>query len=1063
MNSTCWIKTLTAGAVLVATGLAVAQTPVVDGRRNNPNLSNPYGSPIALQTASVIGFEVAPRVNLCFQSNQSNVGGKSGYNVTGTQSAPNVSDPAGVITGVEMSIRLADIGMTTIPPSFKITGFVNGSGHDFLSNQVFRGSTNDPENLGEPRTTDFNLELPGEQFITVNTATRSGTAPTIDGVRNEAPYVVFPQIAVGTQFGSSNRNPALRNRANGSEIDGVSAYIYNNGTPANPADDVLVLHVAGNIETNFNKLDLFFDYNPLAGQNVLRNDNPDVDFNGLNRMGTNTVENPAAVAPAALGPGLTFDSGFTADYYLMATFGGGTEPASPNVFVNSAVLRTGGANPNDGLFGGSGPILPTAGTPVAVDLAPLGPLDGLVIDLDNSNSDAVPGSGGVGGRANLPGSGTQADVSPPAGVTTGFEFKVNLDGIGYVPGVTEIKVAGIIVGPSYDFMSNQAIGGLTATGALDPNNLGFPARDVDFNAWNGNQFVSVAVPGSIPAAPAGSNINGSIDAAETSFYGSPLWVNTTNGTGFGDSIASGTNVPGPNRSFGSEMNSVYFRVANDPTDGNRPKLYGIVTGNLHDFNKLVLFFDTNPAEGQNDIRGDNAGFENFNGGLGGVDGFQFDTGFTADYAIAYNIGFDSGTGFARHFVDGTQLLTNGGGYGGRFGGGNKTNTTAVCGTIFAREGFGSNDLVPLAQPNRSPNANGSELNALYARAVSNGQGAGTLYLFLAGNLEPGLNSVELFFDNKAGGQNSLIFSDRDPADPLYTGNPGTDFSALNRMGGPFQPPAANEGDPLPPQQPGLTFDADFLADYWFSYRLSPYDVDTQKVQIFGNYARLRSLDDPAGPLPDNYDRYFGVVENDAGDSFGSGFLNGDGPEVVSQAAIDNANILGVPQGRFSYCDSSADGPPQNVITGLEVAIDLADLGYGPGNPYVVGTTQIKFLAFVNDDGHDFVSNQFLPPLCSNDLGEPRLVNLASIAGNQYVTWPTATPINTERCSAPSSLGDANNDGFVNFTDITTVLANFGSSGSSPLNGDADNNGTVNFTDITTVLANFGSTAGPSCN
>ena len=256
MKTRSLLRLLPVVALASATGLAMAQTPIVDGKRNNPNNSNPYGSPLATQTASVIGFENAPRVNLCFQSNQSNVGGKAGYNVTGTQSAPNESDPTAVTTGVEFSIRLSDI-MTTIPGEIRVGGFVNGSGHDFLSNQVFRGATNDPENLGEPRTTDFQNELPGEQFIRVNTSTRSPVAPTVDGLRNEAAYVVFTQTPVGSQFGSSNRNPALRNRANGSEINGVSAYIYNNGTPAVPNDDFLVVHVAGNLETNFNKLYLF--------------------------------------------------------------------------------------------------------------------------------------------------------------------------------------------------------------------------------------------------------------------------------------------------------------------------------------------------------------------------------------------------------------------------------------------------------------------------------------------------------------------------------------------------------------------------------------------------------------------------------------------------------------------------------------------------------------------------------------------------------------------------------------------------------------------------------------
>lgn len=58
---------------------------------------------------------------------------------------------------------------------------------------------------------------------------------------------------------------------------------------------------------------------------------------------------------------------------------------------------------------------------------------------------------------------------------------------------------------------------------------------------------------------------------------------------------------------------------------------------------------------------------------------------------------------------------------------------------------------------------------------------------------------------------------------------------------------------------------------------------------------------------------------------------------------------------------------------------------------------------------------------------------------------------------PQCQGDADGNGTVNFTDITSVLANFGAATTPFGPGDADGSGTVNFTDITTVLANFGTT------
>lgn len=58
------------------------------------------------------------------------------------------------------------------------------------------------------------------------------------------------------------------------------------------------------------------------------------------------------------------------------------------------------------------------------------------------------------------------------------------------------------------------------------------------------------------------------------------------------------------------------------------------------------------------------------------------------------------------------------------------------------------------------------------------------------------------------------------------------------------------------------------------------------------------------------------------------------------------------------------------------------------------------------------------------------------------------------------LGDANSDGVVNFSDVTSVLANFGSASTGCLDlvcGDSNRDGVVNFTDNTTTLASFGNT------
>jgi hypothetical protein len=84
---------------------------------------------------------------------------------------------------------------------------------------------------------------------------------------------------------------------------------------------------------------------------------------------------------------------------------------------------------------------------------------------------------------------------------------------------------------------------------------------------------------------------------------------------------------------------------------------------------------------------------------------------------------------------------------------------------------------------------------------------------------------------------------------------------------------------------------------------------------------------------------------------------------------------------------TSPGNPIAVTTGFEWRIPLASIG-NPG----VGSS-IRFLVFINGQGHDFASNQFLPslPAGSGNLGEPRNINLANIAGNQFasVTVPAS--------------------------------------------------------------------------
>lgn len=286
-----------------------------------------------------------------------------------------------------------------------------------------------------------------------------------------------------------------RDVANGSEIDGLYGTI-------DPIDNKLYLVVTGNLQTNWNKLSLFFDVIPGAGQNPLLPNNVNVDFGGLIRMGGDGID-----------PGLTFDTGFEPDYFLSVT--NGNSPVQ--IWSNSALLRTNGARVtgaggaldyecfsggdktiNDPIFF-DGPLFdgtdgtaarlgsnyPPRASADALDAAiaggdPTNPtpptaLDLILVAMDNSNVAGV----------------TDVSVADAANVITGIEICIDLDELGW-DGFSPVRIAGFISSGGYDFISNQVIGGLP-----DPANLG-EVRQIDFSQIAGDQFITIPVGAGCP-------------------------------------------------------------------------------------------------------------------------------------------------------------------------------------------------------------------------------------------------------------------------------------------------------------------------------------------------------------------------------------------------------------------------------------------------------------------------------------------------------------------------------------------------------------------------------------
>ncbi|MBL8880809.1 MAG: PEP-CTERM sorting domain-containing protein [Phycisphaerales bacterium] len=263
----------------------------------------------------------------------------------------------------------------------------------------------------------------------------------VDGTAEGAYGAAVSVQTLQTNFGDANMGAV--DYANGSELDAAYAVIKGGN---------LYLTLAGNLESNFNKLEIFIDSH-AGGQNQLRGDNPNVDFNGLNRMA-----------------GLTFDAAFSPDHWLSVTGGGGPY----QMYANYSELLSGG--------GGNGYYLGQTGAASGGVLGGGFNPNGILATINNSNAGGVTGGTG-------PSSG--------AGVTTGVEFCIPLAALGDPTG--PICISAFVNGGGHDFVSNQVLGSLpNGTG-----NLGEPST-VNFNNHEGDQFFCVVPePASLVLAAVG--------------------------------------------------------------------------------------------------------------------------------------------------------------------------------------------------------------------------------------------------------------------------------------------------------------------------------------------------------------------------------------------------------------------------------------------------------------------------------------------------------------------------------------------------------------------------------
>jgi hypothetical protein len=216
--------------------------------------------------------------------------------------------------------------------------------------------------------------------------------------------------------------------------------------------------LTGNLQANFNKLEIFID-SKAGGQTVFDSAGNDNAF----RM-----------------DGLVFDAGFDADYHVIARRG--NDNGNDKFDLDFADLGAQTFSSYQDFLTGSG-VDGIGSTGLGVNLSPI------VVGYDNSNTAGV-----LGGTA-------AADQTAARAVTTGLELQISLADLDYDGGKICVMVGQN--GGGHDFWSNQFLGGLAPPqGNLGGDGLGnFTGEGaIDFTLFAGNQFFCIPEPSTVALA-----------------------------------------------------------------------------------------------------------------------------------------------------------------------------------------------------------------------------------------------------------------------------------------------------------------------------------------------------------------------------------------------------------------------------------------------------------------------------------------------------------------------------------------------------------------------------------
>ncbi|MFO0840733.1 MAG: PEP-CTERM sorting domain-containing protein [Phycisphaerae bacterium] len=218
----------------------------------------------------------------------------------------------------------------------------------------------------------------------------------------------------------------------------------------------LYLALTGNIEANFNKLEIFID--SKAG-------------------GSNTYIAPVGQdgGQCASMNGFSFDTGFDPDYHLFVRRGN----AGGNKFdLDYAILGTNSFSSYSSVFGAALTGSGTTGT--GANGSPI------EVAYDDSNT------AGVLGGTNA------ADQTAALAVTTGLELSIALSDLGLPAGAFNVMV--FQNGNGHNYASNQFLGGLAAPqGNLGGDGTGgfTGGLGIDMDNFAGNQYFSVPEPSTL--------------------------------------------------------------------------------------------------------------------------------------------------------------------------------------------------------------------------------------------------------------------------------------------------------------------------------------------------------------------------------------------------------------------------------------------------------------------------------------------------------------------------------------------------------------------------------------